>query len=50
MAVPISVVVLVIMAVLAWYLFVYDAPSPPLLDNMQCTLVDGYHCQQEQRP
>jgi 4-amino-4-deoxy-L-arabinose transferase-like glycosyltransferase len=46
-AVPVSAVLLLVMAALSWYLFVYDAPTPPLLSNLACTLVDEYHCEQD---
>jgi hypothetical protein len=46
-AVPVSVVLLLVMAALTWYLFVYDAPIPSLLHNPACTLVDEYHCEQD---
>jgi len=46
--VPGTMVVLLLIAALTWFLFIYSPPTPPLLNNLSCTLVDGYHCAQDQ--
>jgi hypothetical protein len=39
--------VAVLLLGLFWFFFVYELPRPPLLDNLNCTLVEQHTCAQD---